>query len=324
MFKDAIKELVKVDVINFNKAGGLVPVIVQDYITKDILMLAYANKEAIEYTLETGYAHFWSRSRMRLWMKGETSGNTLRVVKILIDCDGDTLVYQVIPSGPACHTGNKSCFYQELHESRNLNIKYTSSIKRKIEEYFLSSYIYHREWVRDSSNKRYKYIINPITDNIPPPDPEVLSWIAEKIHENTPNDIDKVLVPEALGIPIASLVAQLKNKPLAIVRKRFFGERGLLDIVEYSSGYEKGEYYIYGVEKGESVLIIDDAISTGGTLTAIINALRKNQVKIRDIFCVLEKIDYNGRENVYRETGLKVKTLIRVKITEDDTVQVLW
>jgi len=324
MPQDDFNDIIKVDDIDFDKAGGLIPVIVQDFITKDILMLAYANKEAVEYTLKTGYAHFWSRSRRKLWMKGETSGNTLKIVKILIDCDEDTLIYQVKPSGPTCHTGNKSCFYRELNEGRKLNFEYTASIKRRIDDYFRSSYIYRREWVKDSSYKIYKYIINPITDNIPPPDPEVLSWIADQIHENTSNDIDKVLVPEALGIPIASLVAQLKNKPLAIVRKRFFGERGLLDIVEYSSGYEKGEYYIYGVEKGESVLIIDDAISTGGTLTAIINALRKNQVKIRDIFCVLEKIDYNGRENVYRETGLKVKTLIRVKITEDDTVQVLW
>jgi phosphoribosyl-AMP cyclohydrolase len=98
--------------INFEKGGGLVPVIVQDAITKEILMLGYANREALLKTIETGYAHFWSRSRDRLWMKGETSGNLLKVEEILIDCDGDSIIYIAKPSGPICHTGNKSCFFK--------------------------------------------------------------------------------------------------------------------------------------------------------------------------------------------------------------------
>ena len=106
----------KVDVekLDFKKGGGLVPIVVQHWKTRDVLMLAYANKEAVLKTLETGYAHFWSRSRNRLWMKGESSGNYLKIKRILVDCDEDTILYLVEPRGPVCHTGNYSCFYREL------------------------------------------------------------------------------------------------------------------------------------------------------------------------------------------------------------------
>ncbi|HIP63298.1 MAG TPA: phosphoribosyl-AMP cyclohydrolase [Archaeoglobus profundus] len=93
---------------------GLVPVIVQDINTKEVLMLAYANREALKKTLETGYAHYWSRSRRKIWMKGETSGNFQRVVEVRIDCDGDAILYLVEQKGVACHTGNYTCFYRQL------------------------------------------------------------------------------------------------------------------------------------------------------------------------------------------------------------------
>jgi phosphoribosyl-AMP cyclohydrolase len=95
---------------------GLIPVVVQDVNTKEVLMVAYANEEAIRKTLETGYAHYWSRSRKKLWMKGETSGNVQRVVEIRVDCDGDALLYLVEQKGVACHTGNYSCFYRKLED----------------------------------------------------------------------------------------------------------------------------------------------------------------------------------------------------------------
>ncbi len=91
-------------------ANGLVPVIAQDRASGDVLMLAWANAEAIAKTAETGFAHFWSRSRKALWRKGETSGHTLRVVEARADCDKDTLLLVVEPSGPACHTGSRTCF----------------------------------------------------------------------------------------------------------------------------------------------------------------------------------------------------------------------
>ena len=91
-------------------SDGLVACICQDAATGDVLMLAWANREAVERTLATGRAHFWSRSRGELWEKGATSGNTLELVELRADCDGDALLYRVIPRGPACHTGSETCW----------------------------------------------------------------------------------------------------------------------------------------------------------------------------------------------------------------------
>lgn len=98
---------------SFEKAG-LLPAVVQDAVTGRVLMLAYMNEEALRKTLETGQTHFWSRSRQRLWRKGETSGHGQEVQKIYYDCDADTLLVQVIQRGVACHTGQESCFYREI------------------------------------------------------------------------------------------------------------------------------------------------------------------------------------------------------------------
>ena len=99
--------------VRFDEAG-LVPVVAQDAATGDVLTLAYANREALEKTLDTGEAHFYSRSRGELWRKGATSGNTQRVVEVRLDCDGDALLYRVEPRGPACHTGEGTCFFTAL------------------------------------------------------------------------------------------------------------------------------------------------------------------------------------------------------------------
>ena len=97
-------------------ANGLVPTIVQDADTKEVLMLAYMNAQSLQLTLEKGETYFWSRSRSELWHKGETSGNTQRVLDVLIDCDTDTLLLRVKPAGPACHTGELTCFYRRLED----------------------------------------------------------------------------------------------------------------------------------------------------------------------------------------------------------------
>jgi phosphoribosyl-AMP cyclohydrolase len=103
--------------LKFNEATGLVPVVTQDWKTKEVLMVAYANEEAVRQTMETGYAHYWSRSRRRLWLKGETSGNTQAVKDVLVDCDRDTILYMVEQKGYACHTGERTCFHYRLsHE----------------------------------------------------------------------------------------------------------------------------------------------------------------------------------------------------------------
>ncbi len=95
---------------------GLVPAVAQDAATGEVLMVAWMNEEALRRTLETRQAHFWSRSRRELWHKGATSGNFLHVREVWIDCDGDTLLLKVEPTGPACHTGHPSCFYRSLDE----------------------------------------------------------------------------------------------------------------------------------------------------------------------------------------------------------------
>ena len=100
--------------LNFEKFFGLLPVIAQDHGSGRVLMLAYANLEAVRKTQETGYAHYWSRSRNTLWKKGESSGHFQKIMEVLVDCDEDTLLYKVSQTGPACHTGAKTCFFREL------------------------------------------------------------------------------------------------------------------------------------------------------------------------------------------------------------------
>lgn len=104
------------DTLRFN-AAGLIPAIVQDASTRQVLMMAWMNGESLARTLEMGETVFWSRSRQELWHKGATSGNTQRVVALYADCDGDTLLVTVEPAGPACHTGAVSCFFQPIIET---------------------------------------------------------------------------------------------------------------------------------------------------------------------------------------------------------------
>lgn len=99
--------------IDFAKGGGLVPAVVQDAVTRKVLMLGYMNEEAYRLTLDRGLVTFFSRSRGRIWTKGETSGNYLQLREILADCDGDTLLVKAIPSGPVCHTGSDTCFGED-------------------------------------------------------------------------------------------------------------------------------------------------------------------------------------------------------------------
>lgn len=123
-----------IEKVDWEKNGGIVPVVVQD--TKgEVLTLAYLDREALRRTLETGYAHYYSRSQKRVRMKGEVSGNTQRVKEIRIDCDNDALLLIVEQKGVACHTGNYSCFYRKLGEpERVLPMDYSLTILRELEE----------------------------------------------------------------------------------------------------------------------------------------------------------------------------------------------
>ena len=100
--------------LNFDKGDGLIPAVIQDDDTGEVLTWAYMNRESLSRTIESGQVWFYSRSRQELWHKGATSGNYLNVRRILVDCDGDALLVRVQPLGPACHTGERSCFHCEL------------------------------------------------------------------------------------------------------------------------------------------------------------------------------------------------------------------
>jgi phosphoribosyl-ATP pyrophosphohydrolase/phosphoribosyl-AMP cyclohydrolase len=116
--------------VRFDDAG-LIPVVVQDRASGDVLMVAYANAEALARTVETGLAHFWSRSRAALWKKGETSGNTLRVVEIRKDCDGDSLLMLAQPAGPACHTGSRTCFGDDTPSAAGILVELAALISER-------------------------------------------------------------------------------------------------------------------------------------------------------------------------------------------------
>ncbi len=101
--------------VNFNEQG-LIPTVIQDDLSEQVLMVAWSNEESLRLTIETGQVHFWSRSRQALWRKGATSGNLMLVESIHIDCDKDTLLIRVKPTGPVCHTGEMTCFFRTLDE----------------------------------------------------------------------------------------------------------------------------------------------------------------------------------------------------------------
>lgn len=101
--------------IDFNKGGGLIPTVIQDTKSKDVLMLGYMNEKALSLTLKTKWVHFWSRSRNKIWLKGETTGNKLKVNRIIVDCDNDSLLVEAELVGKnACHTGSRSCFFNKV------------------------------------------------------------------------------------------------------------------------------------------------------------------------------------------------------------------
>lgn len=124
--------------IDFNKSDGLVPVIIQNATTAQVLMLGYMNEEAYEATVKTGKVTFFSRSKNRLWMKGETSGNTLDVESISLDCDNDSILIKAFPNGPTCHTGATSCFKEET--SKGFLYELEKTINDRITENDPNSY----------------------------------------------------------------------------------------------------------------------------------------------------------------------------------------
>ena len=120
--------------LDFDKMGGLVPAVIQDAETSQVLMLGYMNQEALDKTQKEGLVTFFSRSKNRLWTKGETSGHTLQVVSIVDDCDNDSLLIKVKPNGPTCHTGDTSCFGEDASVKRLAAIQFIARLEEVIQQ----------------------------------------------------------------------------------------------------------------------------------------------------------------------------------------------
>ncbi len=145
--------MIDVSKVDFQKQDGMVPVVVQDSKNLEVLMVAYMNEESLKLSIETGFAHYFSRSKQRLWKKGEESGHTQKIVDMFIDCDNDTLLLKVIQEGVACHTGRKSCFFTNLT---------TDEIVSKVEvdlsqKYSVIDQLYHTILERKNSDSSKSY-----------------------------------------------------------------------------------------------------------------------------------------------------------------------
>lgn len=290
--------------------------VAQDFTSRSVLMLAYANADAVRQTLKTGVAHYWSRSRGRLWRKGETSGNVQRVWRVVVDCDRDALLYLVDQRGNACHTGASTCFHQGLSGSALAD---QAAISQLVER-FEAARVVRRAWKGRGRRRQYTFYANAVTEAIPPLPAELTAWIAEQLDALTPSDVDKVVVPEALGLPYAVLVAQRKRRPLAIIRKQnYHVPEACLGKVPYASGYERGTYYIYGVTPKDRILLIDDTISTGGTLASLLRTFQAKKVQVAGAGCVLDKPAYGGRRRIEQDFGIDVRVLFHSRM-HDGTV----
>ncbi len=140
------------DIVKFDE-DGLIPVVVQDFYNNQVLMVAYANKESLDKTLESGYAHYYSRSRKTLWKKGETSGHIQKIKQIFYDCDEDTILIKVEQKGAACHTNHRSCFYREFYRGQ------TREVEPVIDKEF-NGILYNTENKNDILSQLYSILIS--------------------------------------------------------------------------------------------------------------------------------------------------------------------
>ncbi|MDE6499565.1 MAG: bifunctional phosphoribosyl-AMP cyclohydrolase/phosphoribosyl-ATP diphosphatase HisIE [Rikenella sp.] len=194
--------------LNFDKNGdGLLPAIIQDDRTLQVLMLGYMNREAYEKSVAEGFVTFYSRTKRRLWTKGETSGNTLTIVSMAMDCDADALLIRVVPAGPVCHTGNSGCFSDSPHETEGF-IRYLQSVIRQR----------HREMPPASyTTKLFQRGVNKIAQKV---GEEAVETVIEAVAQNTPDLIYEasdlvyhlLVLLEANGLSLADLERELAKR----------------------------------------------------------------------------------------------------------------
>jgi len=159
----------------------------------------------------------------------------------------------------------------------------------------------------------YDYFVNPVTDGIPLTEPDLLEEVAEEIVRRFRPEADKIICIEAMGIHHATVLSLKTGIPFVVVRKRRYGLPGEV-AVHQMTGYSEGELYINGVEEGDSVVVIDDVVSTGGTLLAVLEALREMDVDVRDVITVIDKGE--GSRVVRERTGFSVKSLVKVDVID--------
>lgn len=165
----------------------------------------------------------------------------------------------------------------------------------------------------------YEYIVHPITDGIPRMDPRILTEVIDAMAEVGNFDCDVILTIEALGIPLATALSLKTGKPYLIVRKKMYGLPGEVNLSQVT-GYSKSTLFINGLKAGDKVVIVDDVISTGGTMWALVDALKKMHVHVSDIIVVLEKTD--RKSEIERKIGQPIKTLVKVHVVDGKVVVV--
>ncbi len=163
----------------------------------------------------------------------------------------------------------------------------------------------------------YDYMIHPITDGIPHVDPKLLNEVTDAMMSLSKFDCDYIMTVEALGIPLATCLSLKTGKPFNVVRKKMYGLSDEVSLTQVT-GYSKVNLFINGVKAGDSVVIVDDVVSTGGTLWALVEALKKMYVKIVDIIVVVEKTD--KKAEIERKIGYPIKTLVKVDVVNGKVV----
>jgi len=163
----------------------------------------------------------------------------------------------------------------------------------------------------------YQYFVHPVTDGVPELNKELLEEIIDGVIGIADLDCDKILTPEAMGIPIASALTLRTGIPFCIIRKKKYKLPGEVEVLQ-KTGYSKGALYINGLRKGDRVVIVDDVLSTGGTMRAIVTTLRKMGVVINDIVVVVEK--GGVKPALERELGLKIKSLVKVDVRDGKVI----
>ncbi len=163
----------------------------------------------------------------------------------------------------------------------------------------------------------YNYFVHPVTDGIPLVEADVLEEVAVAVSQFADLDVDKIVCVEAMGIHLATAISILTDIPFVVVRKRSYGLEGEV-AVHQTTGYSEGELYINGIKKGDRVFLVDDVVSTGGTMSAVILALQRMGTNLVDVMAIIEKGE--GKEVVEKNTGVKVKTLVRANVVDGKVV----